>query len=73
MEISNCHSVDIIPISLTPILAKVFGALFLQWVNICIKPHIEGRQFGIMAWISTTDVLDVTVVGHLHFVNAFDK
>ena len=26
-----------------------------------------------MAGTSTTDVRDVTVVGHLHFVNAFDK
>ena len=73
MEVSNSHSVDIIPISLHPILSKVFGQLVLQWVNICIKPHIDDRQFGGMAGTCTTDVRDVAVVWHLHFENVFDK
>ena len=48
---------DIIPISLPPILAKVFESLVLKWVDICVKPQIDDRQFGGMAWTCTTDVL----------------
>ena len=48
---------DIRPKSLTPILAKVFESLLLKWVYICVKPQIDDRQFGGMAWTCTTDVL----------------
>ena len=48
---------DIEPISMTPILAKVFESPVLKWVNICVKPQIDDRQFGGMAGTCTTDVL----------------
>ena len=48
---------DIRPISLTPILAKVFESLELKWVDICVKPQIDDTQFGGMAGTCTTDVL----------------
>ena len=38
---------DIRPISLTPILAKLFESLVLKWVDICVKPQIDDRQFGV--------------------------
>ena len=38
---------DIRPISLTPILAKVFESLVLKWVDSCVKPQIDDRQFGV--------------------------
>ena len=44
------------PISLTTILAKVLGSLVLKWVDICVKPQIDDRQFGGMAGTCTTDV-----------------
>ena len=44
-------------ISLTPILAKVFESLVLKWVDICVKPQIDDRQFGCMAWTCATDVM----------------
>ena len=43
--------------SLTPILAKVFESLVLKWVDICVKPQIDDRQFGGVAGTCTTDVL----------------
>ena len=49
---------DIRPISLTPIMAKVFESLVLKLVDICVKPQIDDRQFGVMAGTCTTDVLD---------------
>ena len=48
---------DIRPISLTPILAKVFEPLVLKWVDICVKPQIDARQFEGVAGTCTTDVL----------------
>ena len=48
---------DIRPISLTPILAKVFESLVLKWVDICVEPQIDDRQLGGMAGTCTTDVL----------------
>ena len=48
---------DIRPVSLTPILAKVFESLVLKWVDICVKPQVDDRQFGGMAGTCTTDVL----------------
>ena len=37
---------DIRPISLTPILAKVFEAIVLNWVDDVITPQLNERQFG---------------------------
>ena len=48
---------DVRPISLTPILAKVFESLVLKWVDNIIKPQIDDRQFGGIAGTCTTDAL----------------
>ena len=48
---------DIRPISLTPILAKVFEGIVLNWVDDVITPHIDERQFGGLAGTGTTDAL----------------
>ena len=40
---------DIRPISLTPILAKAFEAIVLNWVDDVITPQIDERQFGGLA------------------------
>ena len=45
------------PISLTPILAKVFEAIVLNWVDDVITPQLDERQFGGLAGIGTTDAL----------------
>ena len=48
---------DIRPVSLTPILAKVFESFVLKWVDICVKPQVDDRQLGGMTGTCTTDVL----------------
>ena len=48
---------DIRPISLTPILAKVFEGIVLNWVDDVISPQIDERQFGGLAGTGTTDAL----------------
>ena len=48
---------DIRPISLTPILAKVFEGIVLNWVDDVITPQIDERQFGGLAGTGTTDAL----------------
>ena len=48
---------DIRPISLTPIVAKVFESLVLQWVDNIIKPQIDDRQFGGLTGTCTTTAL----------------
>ena len=40
---------DIRPISLTPILAKAFEGIVLNWVDDVITPQIDERQFGGLA------------------------
>jgi len=69
---------DIRPISLTPIIAKVFESLVLKWVDVYVKPQIDDKQYGGMAGTCTTDALVVMlhkwyestdVTGN--FVNAF--
>ena len=35
---------DIRPISLTPIVAKVFESLVLKWVDVYVKPQIDDKQ-----------------------------
>ena len=46
---------DIRPISLTPIIAKVFESLVLKWVDVYVKPQIDDNQYGGMAGTCTTD------------------
>ena len=53
---------DIRPVSLTPIVAKVFESIILEWVNTAIKDKIDPNQFGCIAGTCTTDAL----VGLLH-------
>ena len=48
---------DIRPISLTPILARVFEAIVLNWVDDVIAPQIDERQFGGLSGTCTTYAL----------------
>ena len=48
---------DIRPISLTPVVSKVFESLVLKWVDNIIKPQIDDRQFGGLSGTCTTDAL----------------
>ena len=48
---------DIWPISQTPILAKAFEGIVLNWVDDVIIPQIDERQFGGLAGTGTTDAL----------------
>ena len=48
---------DIRPISLTPIIVKVFELLVLKWVDVCVKPQTDDKQYGGMAGTCTTDAL----------------
>ena len=48
---------DIRPISLTPIIAKVFESLVLKLVDVYVKPQIDDKQYGGMAGTCTTDAL----------------
>ena len=45
------------PISLTPILAKAFQGIVLNWVDDVITPQIDERQFRGLASTGTTDAL----------------
>ena len=78
---------DIRPISLTPIIAKVFESLVLKWVDVYVKPQIDDKQYGGMAGTCTTDALvemlhkwyeSTNVTGHfvrvlfLDYSKAFD-
>ena len=48
---------DIRPISLTPIVAKVFESIVMEWVDDTIMSNIDPKQFGGLAGKSTTDAL----------------
>ena len=48
---------DIIPISLTPIAAKVFESIIMEWVDETSEVEIDVTQFGEIIGTSTTDVL----------------
>ena len=48
---------DITQIALTPILAKVFESIVLEWVDNIIIPQIDDKQFGGMAGTGITDAL----------------
>jgi hypothetical protein len=61
---------DIRPISLTPIVAKTFESLVLEFVSSIITDKIDPNQFGSLPGTSTTDAL----VGMLHeWYSATDK
>ena len=77
---------DIRPISLTPILAKVFESLVLEWVDNTIKPQIDDSITGITGtctidvlveilhkWYEATDTMGTFVrVLLLDYSKAFD-
>ena len=48
---------DIRPISLTPIDAKVFESIVMEWVDDTIVSNVDPKQFGGLAGTSTTDAL----------------
>ena len=48
---------DIRPISLTPIVAKVFESIVLGWVDDIVGERIDDNQFGGAGGTSTTDAL----------------
>ena len=48
---------DIIPISLTPIAAKMFESIIMKRVGETIEGGIDTKQFGGISGTSTTDVL----------------
>ena len=48
---------DIRPISLTPIVAKVFESIVLGWVDDIVGERIDDNQFGGVGGTSTTDAL----------------
>ena len=48
---------DIRPISLTPIVAKVFESIVLGWVDDIVGDRIDDKQFGGVSGTSTTDAL----------------
>ena len=48
---------DIRPISLTPIVAKVFESIVLAWVDDIVGERIDDNQFGGVGGTSTTDAL----------------
>jgi hypothetical protein len=48
---------DVRPISLTPIVSKVFESIVLKWVDTVVQPKLDKRQFGSIAGTCTTDAL----------------
>ena len=48
---------DIRPISLTPIAAKVFESIVMEWVDNTIVSNVDPKQYGGLAGTSTTDAL----------------
>ena len=48
---------DIIPISITPIAAKVFESIIMKYVDDIVCDAIGSKQFGGIAGASTTDTL----------------
>ena len=48
---------DIRPISLTPIVAKLFESIVLGWVDDIVGERIDDNQFGGVGGTSTTDAL----------------
>ena len=48
---------DIRPISLTPIVTKVFESIVMEWVDEIVGAVIDDKQFGGVCGTSTTDAL----------------
>ena len=48
---------DLRPISLTPIVAKVFECLVLRWVDTFLYPVVDPNQYGSLPGTCTTDAL----------------
>ena len=72
---------DIRPISLTPIVAKVFESIVLGWVDDIVGERIDDNQFGGVGGTSTTDALvemthkwyEATDVGMITYLLDFSK
>ena len=54
---------DIRPISLTPIVSKIFESIVMKWVDHILEDKIEDKQFGGGIGTSTTDAL-VEMIHH---------
>ena len=54
---------DIRPISLTPIVSKIFEPIVMKWVDHILEDKIDDKQFGGGMNTSTTDAL-VEMVHH---------
>ena len=48
---------DIRPISLTPIVSKIFESIVMKWVDHILEDKIDDKQFGGGIGTSTTDAL----------------
>ena len=54
---------DIRPISLTPIVSKIFESIVMKWVDNILEDKIDDKQFGGGMSTSTTDAL-VEMIHH---------
>ena len=45
------------PISLTPIVSKIFESIVMKWVDHILEDKIDDKQFGGEVGTSTTDAL----------------
>ena len=54
---------DIRPISLTPIVSKIFESIVMKWVDHSLEDNIYDEQFGGGMCTSTTDAL-VEMIQH---------
>ena len=54
---------DIRPISLTPIVSKIFESIVMKWVDHILEDKIDDKQFGGGIGTSTTDAL-VEMIHH---------
>ena len=54
---------DIRPISLTPIVSKIFESIVMKWVDHTLENKIDDKQFGGGVGTSTTDAL-VEMIHH---------
>ena len=54
---SRAIETDIRPISLTPIAAKVFESIILDWITHRIQDKLDPKQFGCISGTGTTDAL----------------
>ena len=54
---------DIRPISLNPIVSKIFESIVMKWVDHILKNKIDDKQFGGGMGTSTTDAL-IEMINH---------